>query len=68
MNAANFKEKLSSDSKARLASIKVKQDTANLIKIYCVFNNRKTSDFACEVFEIQLHDFKKRLEDLRTRH
>ncbi len=46
-----------------LTSIKVKKETAELLRIYCVFNNKKMTDFVSEILQSELTDFQKRLAE-----
>lgn len=43
-------------------NIKVPKEIANLIRIYCIFNQITVTDFATKIFERELEDFKKKLE------
>lgn len=51
------------ESSIELTSIKVKKETAELLRIYCVFNNLKMADITTEVLDEKLDTFKKRLEE-----
>lgn len=44
-----------------LTTIKVSQELADLIKLYCVFNNTTMTDFVTEILENELDDFKKKI-------
>lgn len=47
------------------AKLHVSQEVANLVKVYCVLNKKGMADFANEVFQNALSDFKKNLEKLK---
>jgi len=50
----------------RLTNIKVPKETADLVRVYCIFNNRKVTEFATEVLETHLEHFKMSLKDFRV--
>ncbi|GEM_PF-5037462 len=47
------------------AKLHVSQEVANLVKVYCVLNKKGMTEFANEVFQNVLSDFKKNLEKLK---
>lgn len=47
------------------AKLHVSQEVANLVKVYCVLNKKGMAEFANEVFQNVLNDFKKNLERLK---
>ena len=52
-------------SSKNLASIKIKKETADLLKIYCAFNRIKMIDFASSAIEKEMALFRNRLSELR---
>jgi len=51
--------------KKQTAKIHVSVEIANLLKIYCVLNNKKMVEFATEMFSRELKEFRERLEEMR---
>lgn len=49
----------------KFTSIKIREDLAKVIRVYCIFNNRKVYDFTEEIFEKELFEFKKKLDSLK---
>lgn len=48
-----------------LANIKVPKDTADLLRVYCIFNKRKVSEFATQILEKELSTFRQQLEAMK---
>jgi hypothetical protein len=48
-----------------LTNIKVPKETADVLRIYCIFNKRKVTDFATSVLDKELASFRRRLEVLK---
>ena len=49
-----------------LTNIKVPKETANLVRVYCIFNNKKVTEFATKVLEKELAEFKNQIEAMKT--
>jgi len=47
--------------------LKVNKNLVDLIRIYCIFHNKKITNFVQETIEKELAEFKKQLESLRKR-
>ncbi len=47
------------------AKLHVSAEIAELVRIYCVFNNKKMVDFTTEILERELQSFRKQLEVMR---
>jgi len=56
-------------SRGRTTKISISLEAAELVKIYCILNNKKMVDFTNEIFERELREFRKRLDmrKLKTR-
>ena len=52
--------------RSSLTTIKVSKETADLMKVYCVFNGKTIAEFASGVLDKELSGFKRRLDTLRT--
>ncbi len=50
---------------SRLTNIKVPKHTADLVRVFCIFNGLKVSDFATQVIESELEQFKRKLEQIK---
>ena len=59
------KENYGREQTIKLTSIKIKKEVAELVRIYCLFNNIKMADFSSEILEKRLKEFKENLERLR---
>jgi len=51
----------------QLTNIKVPKETADLVRVYCIFNNRKVTEFTTGVLDRELAGFRRRLEAVRAR-
>lgn len=49
----------------QLTNIKVPRETADLVRVYCIFNNKKVTKFATDVLNKELESFRKRLEAMK---
>ncbi len=49
----------------KLKTIKVQKETADLIRVYCIFNKLKIKDYANDVFEKDPENFKEKLCDIK---
>lgn len=52
-------------TKKDTAKIHISPEIANLLKIYCVLNDKKMVEYATEVFSKELKDFKVKLDALK---
>ncbi len=51
--------------KGKLSNIKVPKDTADMVHIYCIFNDKTMTEFATHTLENELSAFRERLRVLR---
>lgn len=54
-----------SAARPKFTCIKVSRDAAELLRIYCLFNNQRISDYVDKVVERDLSDFKMKVRSLR---
>ena len=45
----------------QLTNIKVPKQTADLIRVYCILNKRKVTEFATEIIEERLAEFRNQM-------
>lgn len=45
-----------------LTNIKVPKKVANLVRVYCIFNNRKVSEFVTGILTKELKGFNEKVE------
>jgi len=49
----------------QLTNIKVPKETADLVRVYCIFNNRKVTEFTTGVLDRELAEFRRKLEAIK---
>jgi hypothetical protein len=52
--------------KKRLTTLKVDKETADLVRIYCIFNDIAVQDFVREVLEDSLEEFRERIKAIKN--
>ena len=50
---------------ANLTNIKIPKEVANLLRIYCIFNNRKITEFVSELLTGELKEFKEKIDGMK---
>ncbi len=57
-------------SRQQLTNIKLPKQTADLLRVYCIFNNRKITEYVTDLLEEHLAEFRKEMarEHERWRH
>jgi len=48
-------------SRQQLTNIKLPKQTADLLRVYCIFNNRKITEYVTELLEENLAKFRKEM-------
>ncbi len=48
-------------SRQQLTNIKLPKQTADLLRVYCIFNNRKITEYVTELLEERLGEFRKEM-------
>ena len=48
-------------SRQQLTNIKLPKQTADLLRVYCIFNNRKITEYVTELLEEHLAQFRKEM-------
>lgn len=51
--------------KKHLTTLKVDKETADLVRIYCIFNDIAVQDFVREVLEDRLEEFREKIREIR---
>ena len=52
------------EGKKRLTTVKVDKETADLVRIYCIFNDIAVQDFVGEVLQDRLKEFRQKINRL----
>ena len=50
---------------SRLTTVKLRKETADLARVYCIFNDISMQDFVTEVLRRELQDFGQEIEKLK---
>ena len=50
---------------SRLTTVKLRKETANLARVYCIFNDISMQDFVTEILRKELQEFGQEIEKLK---
>jgi ATP-dependent Clp protease adapter protein ClpS len=50
---------------SRLTTVKLRKETADLVRVYCIFNDISMQDFVTEVLRRKLQEFGQEIEKLK---